>query len=344
MTDSKIEDISVSNHSGQSPLRWIAVAGIIFLATIVACNKVWTFDAFWHLKSGQWMLENHKILRYDPFSTPESPDGQPTKWVNVHWFFQIIVGCFYSLGGFAGLVILKMVAFAATLTVFALWFRNRVSPAWLMLTGVWIILSCEGRVRVRPEIFTFALLMTTMVILESVRKGGSIRRLWWLIPINIAWVNMHGLFIVGVIVMWSAIIGALIDRRLGRETAGRLATGKAIVIAIIATGACFVSPWPVEAALHPLILQTRISGKEAAYTFGVSEFRPTYTINPFKNVATLSAMLMGLAVLDVMHLRWRKVPLGHLVWFGCFATLAILAIRNVMLFAIPAGFLLTTYG
>lgn len=344
MGTTKSPDITSTEHS--EPLRpgWIAVTGLIFLSAIVACNKVWTFDAFWHLKSGQWMLEHHQVLKYDPFSTPETPDGSPTRWVNVHWLFQIIVACCHGLGGFAGLVVLKMVCFAATFALFASWFSKRVSPAWLMFTGIWIILSCEGRIRVRPEIFTFAFLMATMVILETVRTDGKTRLLWWLVPINIAWVNMHGLFVVGVITTWSAVIGAFIDRALRRESAGGLATGKAVLIALVATAACFVSPWPVEAALHPLILQTRISGKEAAYTFGVSEFRPTYTINPFKNVSTFSALLMGLAVLDIMQLQWRKVPLGHLLWFGFFATLAMMAIRNVMLFAIPAGFLLTLHG
>ena len=44
--------------------RWsaVAVAALIILSAVVACNKVWTYDVFWHLKRGQWMLENRQVL------------------------------------------------------------------------------------------------------------------------------------------------------------------------------------------------------------------------------------------------------------------------------------------
>ncbi len=335
----------MSNQSAGRPL-WqnIAVGGLIALAAVVACNKVRNFDTFWHLKSGQWMLENLRILGHDPFTPLETQAQPPGKWVNVHWGFQVIVAAVHWLGGFGGLVVLKMCVFAGAMAVFALWLRKRSPPALLMFAALAIIIGVEDRVRVRPEVFTFLFFITTLVLVESVRQGASPKRLWWLVAINIVWVNMHGLFIVGIAATWAAVAGALIDRAFRRSTTGPLATGKALLPVIVATAACLISPWPIEAALHPLLLQTRVTGQQSMYTFGVSEFRPTYGADIFESVSMVTALILALAVLEVMRARRKSVPAGHVFWYLGFLALGLMAVRNVALFCIPAGFLLAVHG
>ncbi len=318
---------------------WLATGAVIALAAVVACNKVWNVDIFWHLKSGQWMLQHGKVLGHDPFSV----DG-PATWVNVHWGFQLVVALIHAVAGFAGLVMLKMALFAAVMAVFALHLRRRIAPAWLMLSGAWVILGIETRLRVRPEAFTYLLLMATLVILESVRRGASVRRLWWLVPINALWVNMHGVFIVGPAAAWAALIGAFADRLLRRDRAGGLASGKAVLPLAVATAACFLSPWPVQAGLHPLLLGTRVSGEERLYSFGVQELRPTYLMNPFRTFPVLIPLVMALVVAELLRSRRRSVPVGHALWFLMFLIPAVLAVRNVPLFVLPAGLLLAVHG
>ena len=335
----------LSNQSAGRPL-WqnIAVGGLIALAAVAACNKVRNFDTFWHLKSGQLMLSEFRILGHDPFTPSESPDSRPGRWVNVHWGFQVIVAAVHWLGGFGGLVVLKMCVFAGAMAVFALWLRKRSPPALLMFAALAVIIGVEDRVRVRPEIFTFLFFITTLVLVESVRQGASPKRLWWLVAINIVWVNMHGLFIVGIAATWAMVIGAFIDRAFRRDTTGSLATGKVLLPIVIATAACLISPWPIEAALHPLLLRTRVTGQQAMYTFGVSEFRPTYGVNIFESVPLITSLILALAVLEVMRTRRKSVPAGHVFWYLGFGALGLMAVRNVALFCIPAGFLLAVHG
>jgi len=326
-------------EAGAGRWRWIAPCAVIALAAVVACCKVWTVDVFWQLKSGQWMLEQGRVLGHDPFSV----DGAD-KWVNVHWLFQILVAAIHRIGGFSGLVVLKMAAFGGLLAALTLGLRRRIGPGWLMLAGLWLILTVETRIRVRPEIFTYLLLMVTLLIVESVRRGASPKRLWWLVPINMLWVNVHGVYIVGIASAWMALAGAGLDRLLKRPTAGNLASVQALLPIVVATAACFVSPWPVEAALHPLLLRTRVTGEQRLYSFGVQEFRPTYLFNPFRRVPLLVALLGAVAVLEVLRGRRRSVPTGHALVYAAFLVLGMLAVRNVTLFAVPAGFLLAVHG
>ena len=332
----------------------VAAGAVIALAAVVACRKVWNFDIFWQLKSGQWMLRHHSVLAHDPFTSPDPAVGDdPSSWVNVHWGFQIIVASIHAVSGFAGLVALKMAAFAGTLAVLALWLRRRISPAWLMLAGGCVVVVAENRVRARPEIFTFLFLALTLVIVESVRRGAPARRLWWLVGLNVVWVNMHGVYVVGLASAWALAIGALIDRRLRPEAAGVLHGRRVWGPLLAATAACLVSPWPIRAALQPLLLRTRVSGEQAMYSFGVQEFTPTWLANPFGSVPTmmlLAALLAvvaaigGLILLEIVKARPASVPTGHVLWLVMFTALAVTAVRNVMLAAIPIGFLLAIHG
>ena len=327
--------------------RWSRLApwALAAVAAVVSCTQVFNFDIFWHLQSGQWMFDHQRVLGHDPFSTEAAAE-----WVNVHWVFQLLVTLVHHLSGWVGLGLLKMALFAATVGVLAAWqVRQRISAAWVMLAGLWLIVCVEGRVRVRPELLTFLLLTVTLIIVESVRRGSPVRRLWWLAAVNLLWVNMHGLFVIGPAVMWTAVAGEALDRllkRAGPAQAGRPAftSREAVLPLLLATAACFVSPWPAAAALHWLLLRTRISGETLSYSFGVEEFRPTYLFDPLRNVPLLLAILMGLAAFEAMRARRRQVPAAHWLWLLMFLVPAATAIRNVALFVFPAAFLLTLHG
>lgn len=339
----------------RAPDRWANVAAwaLVVLAVVTACNKVWNYDIHWHLKSGQWMLEHRQVLDKDPFSCDDPEAPNTPRWINMHWLFQVLMATVHRLGDFDGLVLLKMALFGANMAVLVFWLRTRIPPTWLMITGLWLIFSLEQRIRERPEIITFLFLTITLLLTESVRRGASARRLWWLVLVNILWVNMHGLFIVGVVSLWAGVSGAWLDRLLKRQPANPLTRAKALVPCVAATLACLVSPWPLEAVLHPLLLQARVSGAIEMYTYGVQEFRPTYQLSPFGNWVVMLGMTTALAMLVVMVLMlWLelfklpapRLPIGHILWFAMFLYQGAMAVRNIALGILPAAILLALHG
>jgi len=311
------------------------VVTLALTAAVSCLTSVYNFDVFWHLASGEWMLENHRVLDIDPFSVDPLP-----RWINVHWLFQVIVAAVHAAGGFEALTVMKAVLAAATVTVLALALRREVPPAWLVLCGLLTIAVMETRMRVRPEAFTMLFLAVTISLTEHVRRGGSPRRLWLLPVVMVLWVNMHGLYVLGAALLWSVTIGAAVDRGLGRTCAGNLPTRRALAPLVAATVACLLSPWPLEAAAQPLLLWTRISGRTAAFTQGVSEFLPTWQ-SPY-HLALGIAILVPAAAACAMNLR--RLPVGHVLWLAGFAVLAALARRNVALAAPVCGYLLALHG
>jgi hypothetical protein len=317
--------------------RWrrAAIAALALVALAGSFSLVWNFDVFWHLAAGQWMCRNLAVLAHDPFSI----DPQP-QWVNVHWLFQLVIASLHAIGGFAALSVMKAALAAAMILVFALSLRRHVPASWLVLCGLATLHVAATRIRVRPEAFTFVYLMAAFAITEGVRRGGSPRRLWWLVPLMVLWVNMHGLYILGLGVVWAAVVGAFVDRLLGRGLSGRLASQQALAPVLAATGACLISPWPVRAAAHPLLLWSRVSGEAYYYTYGVSELTPTLEALP----KAPDVVLLVIAVAIGMLINWRGVPIAHLLWLAAFLGVAAMAMRNVGLTGPVCGYLLAWHG
>lgn len=326
---------------------WVIAAAIAlglaaFASSLTYC---WDSDIFWHLASGHWMLDHGKVLGTDPFGVDPMP-----QWVNVHWLFQLIISALHSIGGFEMLSVFKAVSATAILLVFFLSLRRHAPAGWLLLCGLAMLVTIAGRIRVRPESFTLLYLTVTILLVDSVRRGAPPQRLWWMAPIMLAWVNMHGIFILGLAVVWSAIASATIERLLGRSPhlRGNLLTQHALLAGVAATVACFVTPWPLEAVVQPLLLWTRVSGENAYFTYAVSEFFPTYQeLGTFVGPAALAAATaLAMLVNFVLGLTRRqgRVPLVHVIWLAAFVYLGALAKRNVALTGPVCGFLLAWHG
>ncbi|RPI62394.1 MAG: hypothetical protein EHM48_04150, partial [Planctomycetaceae bacterium] len=349
-TSRPAEELNLPNcpslASADKVSRW--TIGVIVALTITAFTaaftNVWDSDFFWHLACGDWMLNHKSILGTDPYSINADPI-----WVNVHWLFQFIVASLHAVFGYGALSVMKAVLCAGVLFAFAFGMRRHIWPPLLCLCGLAILVTIAARVRVRPESFTLLYLMLTILLLESVRRGGSAKVLWWMVPIMILWVNMHGLYILGPGLMWAAVIGAMCDRLLGRmkgtagtgraELCGNLLAQQAILPLIAATLACVVSPWPVEIILQPLLLWQRVSGQNI-YSLAVSEFSPTWQ-NLGMHYGLLA--LLGAAVI-AMSVNVRRLPVAHVLWFIAFGGLSMIAIRNIALTGPVMGFILAWHG
>ncbi len=211
----------------------------------------------------------------------------------------------------------------------------------MLAGGILIILAMLTRILARAEMVSYLLLAVTIVLVDSARRQGKSRRLWWLVVVFMLWVNIQSLFVVGMGVVLSAVGGAWLDRRLGRENlAGGLARVCSLWPILACMVACLISPQPIRTVLYPFELYTRISGQQEIYTKLVSEFSPLWK-DPFSRPYTL--LLAGLTVV-VMAARARRVPVGHWLWALAGGYLAVTAIRNTGLLAVIHGYLLLFHG
>ena len=320
------------------PSAWPAVAvGLLaVIAASVAFTLVNNADVLWQLSSGRWMLQHKSLLDFDPFSV--DPESQ---WINIHWLFQVIIAFLHAAGGFALLTVSKAALTAGAMVVFASSLRKHVPAPWLIFSGLAMLVIVAARLRVRPEIFSIAFIISIICILDNARRGGPTRKLWLLVPIMLVWVNMHGLYIIGLGLVWSSVAGDWIDAKLKRNASSTgLLSKQAMLPLVTATVAVLISPWPIDSVIHPLLLWGRISGQAIYYTYGVSELRPSWQ-SPGQHVEVIGLILLALGL---MIANFRKLPLAHIVWLTAMVALAAMARRNIALAGPIVAYMLAWHG
>jgi hypothetical protein len=289
------------------------------------------FDVWWHLRSGQLVLQNHAVPRVDVFTYTNA--GRP--WIDLYWFYQIVITLLYRMGGASALVVMKALAGVA-LVASTLWARPRKAVLWPAVV-FWIpgLVVLSGRLNERPELFTLLLLAGFLLVLGQAREQP--RRLWLLPALQILWVNCHGYFPLGPLLLaayaadlaWQRLRHQEIPAGLARTLAG---VGPAVLLA------CFINPygWGV---FRLFFEQFAKLGAHGVYRANIGEFRTIgdfiaiFGINNPYLLAFLVVLALGLASFAVAGLR-RRFSLFRALIFGGAVYLGWQATRNSALMAL----------
>ncbi|HVX60711.1 MAG TPA: hypothetical protein VHC19_08915 [Pirellulales bacterium] len=321
------------------------LAAFLLLAFLVGIVEVEDPDIWWHLRTGQLIVERGEIPRTDWFTytNPESP------WIDLHWTFQLCVAALWALGGSPAWVLAKSfcgaAAFGVAMSV------KRTQGTWRQAVACWLpsLLMFSGRNQVRPEMFSFLFLAASLAIVFSAQRHP--RRVWALPLIELAWVNAHGLFVLGFVV-WGCFLADAAVRWLRRAKAGVEAPSGAdwrrwagVTLGMVL--ASLANPYGYRGALFPFVLLQRIQGEQRAFYQqfagefdGLPEFLSRYGLLAALTNVTLCMTLVLLALGAVSFIRlWRRGSWDALraLLFAAFAYLAWQSSRNSALFAIAGG-------
>ena len=85
----------------------VLLASIAFL---LGCAMLFDTDIWWHVRSGEWILEHRRVPWLDPFTFASSD----RVWIDLHWGFQVAIASVHRLGGVRGILILASVACTST--------------------------------------------------------------------------------------------------------------------------------------------------------------------------------------------------------------------------------------
>jgi hypothetical protein len=176
----------------------------IFLLTI---RPVTDPDFWWHLRTGQLIVETRQIPVTDPFSYTRS--GTP--WVTHEWLSEILIFFTYKAGGFNLLMLLfSLIITAAYATAY---YRTSATSrpfiaGFVMLLGASASNPLWG---VRPQMITLLFFGLFLLILDRFIKSGNARDLISLPVLMLLWVNLHGGYILGLAAIGVYMAGNLFD-------------------------------------------------------------------------------------------------------------------------------------
>lgn len=166
-----------------------------------------------HIRVGGYILEHRAIPRTDVFS--HTMQGQ--EFVPFEWLSEVLTAAVHAAAGLAGVAALTGLLFAAGVGLTYVAIRRAGVPAPVAFGFGFVGFLLQAiHLHPRPHMFTTALVALFSLILLEVRRGAPRKWLLALPPLMVAWVNLHGGFLVGFI-----LIGVFAGDALARATRHR---------------------------------------------------------------------------------------------------------------------------
>ncbi len=117
-------------------MKWPAT--LLLAATVLAATLPYALklgadrDLWWHVRTGQLILEDGRLPQTDPFSftAAEAP------WTNHEWLSDVVLGGIYTVGGDVGLSVWRILLLFAVVGVLAVALRLRFRHPVVLLAGL----------------------------------------------------------------------------------------------------------------------------------------------------------------------------------------------------------------
>jgi hypothetical protein len=165
-------------------------------------------DLWWHLRTGQWIVESGHIPHSDPFSFTRAGHS----WVSHEWLSEVVFYELWKHGGAAGLIVFS--AIITTAGFMLLYLRCLFYGAekhWAAAATAFGALASAPSWGVRPQMFTFTLASLLLWLLESGNKEDRPRLLFWIPPLLLLWLNLHAGFALGLALLFAYGLGLILE-------------------------------------------------------------------------------------------------------------------------------------
>ncbi|MBL4821299.1 MAG: hypothetical protein JKY98_09985 [Gammaproteobacteria bacterium] len=233
-------------------------------------------DYFWHLETGEFTLFNGALPQTDPFSY--TMEGRA--WVAHEWLFQCILYLLHNSVGRIGVQL-----FTAVMTVLALNVAFSTSASSLTSRGPRLVLLSITLllfmpfISPRPQLATYLLFATYLWVLLRAKYSGCTRWLPVLPLTMILWVNLHGGYLLGIVLVWLFLTTEIMShwRNLGSQ-ANRSYFRKLTLTAIATLLASAANPDFVYHWLYPF----QVMGMDLANSLITEWQSPNFHLLTFK--------------------------------------------------------------
>lgn len=318
-------------------IRWPYLASIAVLciaAFSIAAIPINSNDFWWHLKTGQYIVEERILPETDPFTytaMPDDPDfpGRPKFILKQYWLSQTVYAAVYNGFGLSGIIVLRGLTYASIALIAALLASavsaRRASLFMLPLLALAVTVAIEDSDR--PQNFTYLFSILTIFIVELAVSRNNKRLLYLNIPVLLIASNMHGGYFIIAAFLVSYSICAFFERRL------QPMKGPLILSTALAVSAAYLNPNHYNAFVEAF----RSTG-DSPFSKGFLEYKSPLSILPYVLSSPWWLAYWALSILSLpsvfFHLRERNYSSG-IVLLGALAG-SLLSMR-LSFFFIPIG-------
>ncbi len=314
-------------------LGWMLISLVFLLLITFLVREVSGFDVWFHLKAGQWIVENCRVPACDMFSYTASEN----QYLDSHWLFQVILYLVYSMGGITGIQLLRIIVFIFAFVCLLKIARKNdmITSSLFLFTAVMIT---QERFLVRPEMPT--VLFTGLYFLILHNYSHKETKMIWLLPLlQLAWANMHGLFIIGLIIVLAYLAGGFIAGILKLRQNNHIwgaKWNKLLIIMLLMLATCFINPYGIRGVSYPFLLFTEIGEGANAWMKTVGELQPSFSASGESSVRFYYILLIALTGMSFL-MNIKRINITYLILYLGFLYISVKARRNMSLFAFIAA-------
>lgn len=322
--------------------KTLKIIGITILFASFALSLVnmslWDWDFWWHIATGRYIVETGTIPDKDPFSytaTLKENENPFPIWENLilkqYWLSQIIFYLIYDYTGPKGIIILRSALLLSILVLAFLKLRKysvSFPISFLFLFILFIALSkATGE---RPVLFTIFLTTLTFFILDYFKVKKD-KKIFLLIPLMLFWANMHGGFIIGLMIIFSFMLGEGIKIILKSGDFTKKEVYLFYTATLLAVGFSYINP----AGWDAFNVAMNISSKYKPLHINIKEYESPFVLY-IQRVHPVQYEYLALILFFplIVILRNRRIELSHIILLSGTFIMSISAIRFVVYFMI----------
>jgi len=307
--------------------RRLLIAFFILLIFAAAARPITDPDFWWHLRTGQYILETRSIPYTDIFSSVKLG----SEWVTHEWLSEVLTYWIFQASNYAGLI--AFFALVVALSFFVTYQRCELRAPNAYVAGLALLLGTAATIPtwgVRPQMFSMLLAAVFLWVLDQHGQDKDSRLIWWLIPATALWANMHAGFPVGLVLILLTIIGIALDEYILQKRAiGQIwqRTQRLFLVWFLSIAAVAINPNGLRLYSYPL--ETLRSRSMMQY---IQEWRPP----DFQDPMFIGLIVFIVATFCTLAVSSKRALPSELVILSVTAAATLRSARNAPFFALVA--------
>jgi hypothetical protein len=316
-----------------------SIGEILFVAIFLTLLFPGNFDLLedvdtgWHIRIGEFILNNFLIPTHDIFSyvTP------PLPWTTPEWLLEVIMALLHRAFGLSGVVV--FFAFFISLIYYLLFKMIRQYEGNILidvLIILFVILSSMLHWHARPHIISLLLFVISYRILDNFEYKNE-NRLYFLPAIMLFWTNLHGGFIIGFVLISIYLFSNVIMYFISENKEKYQYKNKAKILGLTTIVCILISllnPHGYNIFVYPFMVLSNQYLMDHLIEFLSPNFHELSAI-PFKYLL--------LFVITITILGKRQLKLTEFLLVLLFTNMALYSVRNITLFGIVVAPILSRH-
>jgi hypothetical protein len=286
----------------------ILVGLIVYATTLAAAHRVLDDpDPYLHIAVGRWIIAHGAVPHHDVFSN-SMPNAS---WVPHEWLAEVATAWLYDHWGWASLVVVTAICFAATMAILVHFLLRYLAPSQVLIAAISTWGLCYIHLLARPHIFSWPLLALWVASLVAARVKERAPPLFMALIITL-WANLHGSFVLGLVLAAIFALEALLEAQ--DKTALRRAARSWMLFLAVSVAAGLATPNGISGLIFPFQFARMDAVLSMVQEWRSPDFQDAQPLEFYLMLMLVGVLLIGLK-LPIMRIvllvLLLHMALGH---------------------------------